>query len=260
MSLLPAGYVPPPIIEPGRNVWSRRGGGPFYQLGSGLPRLADAGDFWTLAYGLGVVAIKRRINDYGYTDPNGHQLDLTNAWVGPGTDVAIKWLQRRLGFTGAAVDGVVGPATARAMWAPLVQQYEVGHSLPRGLLRASMDLESSWDPGAQGDSTPYDLGLRQINTKVYPTPLLSAYDPTWAVHTWAVEEQNAWAFFVPDPAVGRQPWQTDSLRLQCTAGAHYAPGWAASWWRTGRVPVPPNGQVGVDVYARAVLARIPKFT
>jgi hypothetical protein len=71
-------------------------------------------------------------------------------------------------------DGVLGPATARAMWQPVLdaacEQVEIG---PRGvslrkLCRGHIGVESGWDCGAVGVSTPADVGLGQINGPAHP--------------------------------------------------------------------------------------------
>lgn len=95
---------------------------------------------------------------------------------GPRTDLALKEYQAEHGLT---ADGIFGSASARALFHPMLLT-AIGWAVPRAhpeladLCCGHIALESVWDPGAVGKSTPQDLGLGQINGPAWPS--LSAND------------------------------------------------------------------------------------
>jgi hypothetical protein len=239
----------PAIAFPGRGCWTRDGGTtPFYQNGVGQQSLNDCLSFSQVAVCYGVATIKKRVNAVLGTST----LTPTNYFYGFSTASEVAKAQKILNVT---ADGVVGPQTARALLVPLVKTAEANHHIPDHLLCATMDLESNFDPGGQGDGTPFDLGLEQINTKVYPVPVAQAFDHEWAIADMAARMRSAFNKYVPDPS---KPWQTQELRYNCTVAAHYAPGWADLWWNTGTAPAS-GTSVSVAEYAHAVMARVPNF-
>lgn len=89
---------------------------------------------------------------------------------------------------GLFADGVLGPRTARAMWQPFLDSACVRiEDGPRGvslrkLCRGHVGIESGWDCGAVGVTTPADVGLGQINGPAHPELSLDErLDPLTAV-------------------------------------------------------------------------------
>lgn len=252
------------ITAPGRDVWTKKGGTtPYYELvtPTQVGSQPDV-DFWHTAVTYGTKAIQARVNELGYTP----QLTLDGSF-GPKTAAGVAWVQaHRLGFFGADVDGVVGPKTAKGMFTPVARTEQARMGIPGNLLLGGIDLESEWDPGAQGDGTPYDLGLQQKNTAAYITVTPDmAFDAHWALTDFANEMGGAYHRYVPSG----KGWQTEDLRRRCAAGHHFAPAWADAWWTSGVAPLPkgyanltPDQQkkvVTVEKYASAVLARAAAF-
>lgn len=104
----------------------------------------------------GVKALQREI---GVTD---------DGLFGPATTARLKTWQTEKRLT---PDGVFGPASARAMFIPIAKAVGMHTSastmVPR-LVVGHVTVESGWDPGAVGVSTPHDLGLGQINGDAHP--------------------------------------------------------------------------------------------
>jgi peptidoglycan hydrolase-like protein with peptidoglycan-binding domain len=256
------------ITTPGRDVWSLHGGTtPYYELTA--DGVANVGaeptvDFWHTAVTYGVKAIQNRINELGYTPKL-----LVDGDFGAKTKAAVLWVQgHKLGFTGTAVDGVVGRATAKALFLPIAKAEQTRVGIPGNLLLGGVDLESSWDPGAQGSGTPFDLGLQQKNTKAYASVTWDmAFDAHWSLGDFANEMGSAYGRYLPSAT---STWKTEQLRRQCAAGHHFAPTWADTWWSTGTAPLPkgytdlsPEEQkkvVTIEKYANAVLARAANFS
>lgn len=77
---------------------------------------------------------------------------------------------------GLTADGLYGGVTSTAMWLPFINAAvngsttdASGRASVRKLSRGHIGYESSWDPGAVGETTPEDLGLGQINGPAHPT-------------------------------------------------------------------------------------------
>lgn len=92
---------------------------------------------------------------------------------------------------GLYVDGVIGPKSCRAIYMPLIVE-AVMHADPfhfdvlRGIVVGTISVESAFDLGAVGVSTPKDLGIAQINGPAHPTMSADArLDPDIAI-TWMV--------------------------------------------------------------------------
>lgn len=108
---------------------------------------------------LGVKEIQKRLNQV-----LGATLAVDGI-IGPKTDSWIRGLQYRLGVT---QDGMLGPATAAALFVPIVQveakKLGVDWKIPAGILKK----ECSFDPAAVGYYDPNDNGMGQINRIAHP--------------------------------------------------------------------------------------------
>jgi Putative peptidoglycan binding domain len=252
------------IASPGRDVWSARGmATPYYPAGSGVRDPYDAPDFWTFCVAKGVQAIKAGLTWHGVRRADGREFVATDGRMYAVTVQGVRDVQRRFGLV---VDGEYGPQSARAMFAPWLRSVrdEMGAAVPFQLLAGIIDLESSWDPGGQGDATPADLGLEQKNTEAYDVGWDDPFDPQWAFTDLTRVRDHAWRRYLP----GGASWQTDDLRRKCTVGGHWTPTGADTWWTTGVAPLPkgytepsqvPASVTTIEKYATAVLKRAAQF-
>lgn len=108
---------------------------------------------------LGVKELQKRLNSV-----LGANL-VVDGIIGPRTDSYIRGMQHRLGV---AEDGMLGPATAEALFLPAVKaeakKLAVDWTIPAGLIKK----ECSFDPSAVGYYDTRDLGFGQINQKAHP--------------------------------------------------------------------------------------------
>lgn len=104
------------------------------------------------------------------------------------SDLAFRAFQEK---AGVFVDGIVGPTTSKALFLPMLEKRVVlraGVDFMRhqkdfmvDLCSATIALESGWDPGAVGYTTPRDLGISQINTAAHTDITWeTAFDPNYA--------------------------------------------------------------------------------
>lgn len=105
-----------------------------------------------------VQAIQREVN---VTD---------DGLFGGNTAAAVKTWQQHHALTG---DGIVGPATGKALWRPVALELARTFSTrwPPTLAKlvvGHIGHESGWDSAAVGVTTPQDLGLCQINGPAHP--------------------------------------------------------------------------------------------
>lgn len=252
------------ITAPGRDVWRARGmASPFYAAGSGVRDPRAAPDFWSFCVAKGVQAIKAGLNWHDVGRADGKSFAAGDGRMYAVTVQGVRDFQQREGLL---VDGEFGPRSARVMfsrWLAAIHD-AAASTVPFPLCAAVIDLESAWDPGAQGAGTPADLGLEQKNTVAYDLGWDLPFDPAWALADLTGEMDGAWGRYRP---AGRS-WQTDDMRRRCTVGHHYAPAWADKWWATGVAPLPapytdpatvPAGVVTIEKYATAVLKRTAQF-
>lgn len=163
-----------------------------YRLGSYYR--SPAGSSMAMPGLTGALAVKRgltcSINDYAVhravralqpffgTTPDGI--------LGPNSDAAIRAYQGRHNLY---VDGIVGPKTCKSLFAPLVDTAAEIAGHPEDLAtvaRGTISMESMYDPGAVGVSTPQDLGIGQINGPAHPNLSVNdRFDPTIAI-PWVV--------------------------------------------------------------------------
>lgn len=200
----------------GRGAWSLRGNAmnrAFYVKDcSTTTQTQDA-----YAVRQGVLAIQKLLGmDYS-TGPGT---------FGPKTDAAVR------SFQTAAVppaDGVVGRNTMRALLRPPIARIEAEKKIPGHLLWGLVGAESDYDPGAVGYTTPYDLGLVQINLQYNPgVSPEQAFDPTFALNYAADRMLTAYNKFRLLTTNGTIAWNGAVLD-------HHAPAWAVSYVKSGGV-------------------------
>jgi peptidoglycan hydrolase-like protein with peptidoglycan-binding domain len=133
-----------------------------YMIGLQVSKDIAAGKIITIdnyAVYLGVKEIQKRLNQV-----LGANLTVDGI-IGPRTDSWIKGLQYHLGVV---QDGMLGPATASALFVPIVQseakKLGVDWKVPAGILKK----ECSFDPAAVGYEDPNDNGMGQINRIAHP--------------------------------------------------------------------------------------------
>jgi len=104
--------------------------------------------------------------------------------LGPRSDAAIKTWQKARGL---AADGVIGPKSTRFIFEPVAIEAATalnsGHTdAVRRIVVGTISVESSFDPGAVGVTTPQDLGLAQINGPAHPAMSVDVrLDPVAAI-------------------------------------------------------------------------------
>lgn len=169
----------------GRGAWPKtgRGGtltldgkpGPYYAYHQGAPIVGSGGtgapDLDRRAVAYGVRSIQAALNWHA-----GKTVVPVDGLYGPATAAAIASTMARLVVKMPFIDhihppepaGVVGQGAAYHLFAPIVDAYaqDAGAlpGVPRGVAHGVVELESAWDPGAVGYSTPQDLGLAQWRT------------------------------------------------------------------------------------------------
>lgn len=112
--------------------------------------------------------------------------------------------------------GTVGRGTAYRLFAPIITAYAQAHQVPPGIVHGIVELESGWDPGAVGYSTPQDLGLAQWRTPMEHDGVMVdeavAFNPFMALALLAQSQATFYASL--------KHWAL-------TVAAHHAPAWAA---------------------------------
>jgi hypothetical protein len=233
--------VPP--VTTGRGAFSAIGkdnGKRYYQYVEGAPLDGNQPkrDVNYRAVNLAVKAIQSRINAYGYSPAL-----VADGIFGKKSDAGVKWVQQRLGLV---ADGVVGPATCKALWKDLILWFAGVHSVPAAHIYGFMMLESGGDPGAVGSTTPSDQGLNQINLAVHThiTPE-QAFDPVFSIDYTAKRLRDARA---------KYSGKGVDLQTKCSIAQHNAPARANEWYATGE---PPNEQI--KRYVDLVLTQAAQF-
>ena len=231
------------MVEYGRGAFTRIGkdnGSRYYEyiLGKPLDGSSKDRDVNYLGVNLGVKAIQRRINSYGYSP-----ILTEDGKLGAKTKSAIAWIQKKLSpglaarnKPGLSSDGTAGPYTCRELWRDLITWYAAVHGVPPEHLWGMMAVESAFDPGAVGYTTPTDRGLTQINLSAHPNITVDqAYDPWFAIDYTAGRLANARRNF---------SGKGQALQTLCSIAQHNAPAWAASWYTNG---VAPNEKIALYV-------------
>lgn len=121
-------------------------------------------DLNELAVYYGVRAIQTGLVQGGFKGADGRVLTIDGI-LGKNGAHAIKAFQTSKQLT---ADGVFGPASAKAMFRPLMDTAAFGKGVPADLLCGHVTYESGVDPGAVGRSDSDDLGMGQINGRAHP--------------------------------------------------------------------------------------------
>lgn len=145
---------------------------------------------------------------------------VVDGWFGARTDTAVRAMQQRLGVN---PDGQVGPATAKAMWRPLVVMSEGANGLNNNYLGGIMSHESLYDPGAVGSITPGDKGLLQWHNQAYA----QSFDYHWSIPQGALRFATAWRAYAG---------KGEDLQIACSIGQHNSPTQADAAYVAGKVP------------------------
>lgn len=166
--------TPATTAPTGRAAWTSRGGAitltgrqGYYAYVAGEPLVGSAGihaaDLDHRAVAWGVVAIQAALNWHAQKT-----VVVPDGVFGPGTAAqvaAFQKAQHRYPFTDTAhpadPSGAVGKGTAFALFSPVLTAYCEGSGVPAGIAHGVVELESAWDPGAVGSTTPQDEGLAQ---------------------------------------------------------------------------------------------------
>lgn len=140
----------------------------FKMDGAGNPRLSWA-----------ILAIKRELVYTGFATGG---VNVALPVYGDSVRVSVSLFQSAQGLPAT---GECDFATLRELFRTRVLAVEKRHSLPRGVLGRKLQLESAWDPAAQGTVDPHDRGVSQINAVAHPEVSdEEAYDPAFAI-PWA---------------------------------------------------------------------------
>ena len=213
-------FMPLPATT-GRGAWSSRGN----ILNRGLYLKGCSTNLWKnqdqWAVSRGVLAIQQLLVSNGIT------LDYS---TGPGifgsrTDAAVRRFQEAVV---PPADGLVGRNTMKALLRGPVARLEADAGMPRHWLWAIVGIESGFDPGSVGYSTPYDLGLVQINTKAASVSYDLAMDPLYALDWTANRMKEAYTRFLK--------YNTPIDKWEAAVLHHHAPAWANTYAQTGVWP------------------------
>lgn len=131
----------------GATAWSD-----YYRVGQVYP--ADS------PRGYGLVDLKRELSYRNY----GLNLRLTPSFGASMRNRVVEFQRAQ----GLATDGVVGPQTARRLFALRARRVEEARDIPSCLIRRQKTLESADDPGATGWADIRDRGLEQISGRWHP--------------------------------------------------------------------------------------------
>jgi Putative peptidoglycan binding domain/Transglycosylase SLT domain len=130
-----------------------------------------------LAYA--IVALKYELDYNGL----GTGLTLDGTTFGVTMAQQVEAFQASRGLT---ADGVVGPSTAKRLFAKRMAALEASYGIEPGLICKAVSLESACDPGAVGVVDPADHGLVQINATAHPeVSLQQAFTPSFALAYYA---------------------------------------------------------------------------
>lgn len=221
-----------PSVERGRGAWTATGkdnGSRYYTFIEGKPLdgSSPTKDTNYQAVHLAVKAIQTRVNGYGYSPAL-----VVDGKFGKSSADGVKWVQAKLGFSAAGQDGVVGPTTCKALFKDLLIWFGGVHHAPASQLHGFVMLESGYDPGAVGVTTPSDRGLNQINENAHPDITdEQAFDPAFAINYTAKRLSDARIAF---------SGKSVDLKNKCAIAQHNSPLWAKQWYAAGS---PPNDQI-----------------
>jgi hypothetical protein len=243
----------PPIVAdvPGRGSWRRTGGllpakpgGPgstgFYREAQGTE--TPIGSRWVRktdeshtahVVNLGVRAIQLLVG-LSYSSADG--------WFGPKTADQVLRAQARVGVK---TDGIVGPATMRALLLPILTETAEVWSVPLPVLGGLAVFESGLDPAAVG-TNGYDTGLAQINLAVHVNiGLEQALNHTYAL-SWAASNIRG--------AYERFEGRTTADLWDVAIAWHNSPVAATLWARHGEPQHDPDRSIQIADYVAKVKA------
>lgn len=229
--------VMPTPAATGRGAWSAQGnrvGSAYYKRGCSTTAAPLDQSQWAVQRGS--AAIQQALGDL-----------IIDGAFGEKTEAAVRAFQSR---NGLYADGVVGPKTARALFVPRIVSTSNAFGVDTKIVFGIVFQESGFDPGAVGYTTPNDLGLAQINTKVHSYPD-SVTDPAYAI-TWTAERIKAFAAKYASSAVNAGVLY-DALILQ-----HHAPSWAGYLVKNGSYPTAEAKEKG-ELYVSRVKSKIALY-
>lgn len=152
--------------------------------------MGKAGDDRRIIYA--VRAIKRELL---FAKVEGaEEINQNTMTFGPVVHRVVRALQRA---NGLKTDGMVGPATANALWRTRIRKRQTANEIPRNWLRAQVRWESADDPGAEfvNPDGSADRGLCQLNSTRKPLTEEEAFDPERALRFLSNHLENAAASF-----------------------------------------------------------------
>lgn len=186
--------------EKGRGAWPSAGTGGTLALSKDKKKTIP-GKYYMLAKDPGqTVGLRKVLHEAAHQPPPLEDLAVWHGVVGiqvllagflgenvpvtglfdQSTDWALKKAQTQLGLT---ADGIVGPATMKALLLPLIKRTAkelLGQDWKP--IYGILANEGAFDPGAVGFLDPGDLGLAQINMLSHPDVTISnAFCPSFAV-------------------------------------------------------------------------------
>jgi len=215
-------------MSEGRSAWTIKGKGvpiPHYTRLKRTPMDGQIPDYtggmdpeavlWYVCVNYGVKAIQKAVGI--------EELDGVFRWS---TKKAVKQYQMDKGLY---ADGEVGRQTMRAILTPIIKrECEAKNIDPKWIYGLALQ-ESILDPGAQGATTPNDLGIWQFNTSTgSPTPE-QAFDIDWAAAAVTDRWKAAWS---------RYAGKGEQIRLDCTIMQHRSPYSADYYYEHGELNTP----------------------
>lgn len=125
-----------------------------------------------------VTAIKQELLWLGV--PGSEKINQVTTIFGPAVHQCVKELQRANGLVD---DGMVGRATANALFRDKIKSLQRKKGILNNWLRAQVHWESGDDPGAEfiNSDGSADRGLCQLNSTRKPLTEEQAFDPTQAL-------------------------------------------------------------------------------
>lgn len=222
------------MAETGRSAWTTVGkdnGEIYYKFTKNKPldgSTPEKGDAYLCVHG-GVRAIQERLLQLGYGDSlkkpfNEEKFGVYNRQ----TKRMVLAFQKDI-FPATYHSGLVGATTAKNLFGPYISTVNKKHAQ---YIFGIGYAESGFDPGAQGYTTPGDIGLYQINTLVHTDFDINTATDYVETTDWVARRfANAWKKYAG---------KGEQLRINCSIAQHNAPAWAASWYSTGE---PPNEKI-----------------
>lgn len=157
----------------------------YYRIGTTAGPVMD-GETTKLA----IKAIQNELRYFGYKTTR------TDGIFDSTTDKDLRAFQASKSLT---VDGIFGPASARALFGHRISVEQQNFYIPNDYLFGLVDLESNFDPGAVG-ANGYDSGLCQINLDPVnghgkEITKAQAFDPKFAINYTAKRMFTAFQAF-----------------------------------------------------------------